>query len=237
MKHGEARFLSCMYVLSLTLLVVFAVRGLSASVAVSAVPERIIILDAGHGGADGGSVSPNGIEEADINLAVTLRTDAVLGLIGERTLLTRSGEEDLSSEEAVTISQKKVSDIRRRVEIVNTHAGAILVSIHQNTYSDPACRGCQVFYGSEEGSRELANIIRENVHQTLDQGSYRVSKPIRPDVYLMNHITVPGVLVECGFLTNPEDEANLQNGAYQNRLAVVLAGSVANYQPEPESGV
>ena len=182
-------------------------------------------------------MSPNGIEEADINLAVTLRTDAVLGLIGERTLLTRSGEEDLSSEEAVTISQKKVSDIRRRVEIVNTHAGAILVSIHQNTYSDPACRGCQVFYGSEEGSRELANIIRENVHQTLDQGSYRVSKPIRPDVYLMNHITVPGVLVECGFLTNPEDEANLQNGAYQNRLAVVLAGSVANYQPEPESGV
>ena len=64
-----------------------------------------------------------------------------------------------------------------------------------------------------------------------------MSKPIRPDVYLMNHITVPGVLVECGFLTNPEDEANLQDEAYQNRLAVVLAGSVANYQPEPESGV
>ena len=237
MKHGEARFLSCMYVLSLTLLAIYAIRGLTGAVAASAPPERLLILDAGHGGMDGGSVSPGGTEEADINLAITLRAETLLGFLGERTLLTRTSQSDLSAEDAVTISQKKVSDIRNRVALVNNHSNAILISIHQNTYPDPSCRGPQVFYGKKQGSQTLAELIRENFHTALVPDSHRAAKPIPVDVYLMNHITVPGVLVECGFLTNPEEEKKLTTEEYQIRVALVLAGSAANYQSEEESGV
>ena len=237
MKHGEARFLSCMYVLSLTLLAIYAVRGLTGVVAASAPPERVMILDAGHGGPDGGCVSPGGMEEDDVNLAIALRTETLLGFLGERTLLTRNTESDLSSEDAVTISQKKVSDIRNRVALINSRGNAILISIHQNTYPDPSCFGPQVFYGKEQGSQALAELIRENFHTALAPESHRAAKPVGPDVYLMNHITVPGVLVECGFLTNPEEEEMLSCGDYQLRVALVLAGSAANYQPEAHSGV
>ena len=239
MKHGEARFLSCMYVLSLTLLAVFAIHGLTNSVSVSgnAVPDFVIVLDAGHGGTDGGSSSPNGIRECDINLEVTLRTDAVFGLLGKKTKLVRSTDTDLADANASTISQKKVTDIHNRVALTNADPNSILVSIHQNTYPDKACHGAQVFYGKEEGSSELADLLQENLRSGVDPENKRLAKPISPDIYLMNHVTVPGVLVECGFLTNPTEEAKLQTADYQKRLAVTIAASVSNFCPEKGSGV
>ena len=124
-----------MYMLSLTLLTAFALHGLraQATAAGEAAIPRIIVLDAGHGGADGGASGSDGTRECDLNLAITLKTDAVLGLLGENTMLLRSTDTDLSSSDAKSISQKKVSDIRRRVELVNAQPGAILISIHCNT--------------------------------------------------------------------------------------------------------
>ena len=226
MKQG--RFLSCMYMLSLTLLTAFALHGLRAQAAVAgeaAIP-RIIVLDAGHGGADGGASGPDGTRECDLNLAITLKTDAVLGLLGEKTLLLRSTDTDLSSSDAKSISQKKVSDIRRRVELTNSQPGAILVSIHCNTYSQEKYHGAQVFYTG--GAKEFGETMQLALKNGVDPTNARMAKAVSPDVYLMNHIKVPGILVECGFLTNQE---------YQTRLAVTIAVTAANQASEPNFGV
>ena len=235
MKQG--RFLSCMYMLSLTLLTAFALHGLRAQAAVAgeaAIP-RIIVLDAGHGGADGGASGPDGTRECDLNLAITLKTDAVLGLLGEETLLLRSTDTDLSSSDAKSISQKKVSDIRRRVELKNSQPGAILVSIHCNTYSQEKYHGAQVFYTG--GAKEFGETMQLALKNGVDPSNARMAKAVSPDVYLMNHIKVPGILVECGFLTNQEELTNLKDPDYQTRLAVTIAVTAANQASEPNFGV
>lgn len=235
MKQG--RFLSCMYMLSLTLLTAFALHGLRAQAAVAgeaAIP-RIIVLDAGHGGADGGASGPDGTRECDLNLAITLKTDAVLGLLGEQTLLLRSTDTDLSSSDSKSISQKKVSDIRRRVELTNSQPGAILVSIHCNTYSQEKYHGAQVFYTG--GAKEFGETMQLALKTGVDPTNARMAKAVSPDVYLMNHIKVPGILVECGFLTNQEELTNLKDPDYQTRLAVTIAVTAANQASEPNFGV
>lgn len=235
MKQG--RFLSCMYMLSLTLLTAFALHGLRAQAAVAgeaAIP-RIIVLDAGHGGADGGASGPDGTRECDLNLAITLKTDAVLGLLGEETLLLRSTDTDLSSSDAKSISQKKVSDIRRRVELTNSQPGAILVSIHCNTYSQEKYHGAQVFYTG--GAKEFGETMQLALKNGVDPTNARMAKAVSPDVYLMNHIKVPGILVECGFLTNQEELTNLKDPDYQTRLAVTIAVTAVNQASEPNFGV
>lgn len=235
MKQG--RFLSCMYMLSLTLLTAFALHGLRAQAAVAgeaAIP-RIIVLDAGHGGADGGASGPDGTRECDLNLAITLKTDAVLGLLGEETLLLRSTDTDLSSSDSKSISQKKVSDIRRRVELTNSQPGAILVSIHCNTYSQEKYHGAQVFYTG--GAKEFGETMQLALKNGVDPANARMAKAVSPDVYLMNHIKVPGILVECGFLTNQEELTNLKDPGYQTRLAVTIAVTAANQASEPNFGV
>lgn len=235
MKQG--RFLSCMYMLSLTLLTAFALHGLraQATVAGEAAIPRIIVLDAGHGGADGGASGPDGTRECDLNLAITLKTDAVLGLLGEKTLLLRSTDTDLSSSDSKSISQKKVSDIRRRVELTNSQPGAILVSIHCNTYSQEKYHGAQVFYTG--GAKEFGETMQLALKNGVDPANARMAKAVSPDVYLMNHIKVPGILVECGFLTNQEELTNLKDPDYQTRLAVTIAVTAANQASEPNFGV
>lgn len=226
-----------MYMLSLTLLTAFALHGLRAQAAVAgeaAIP-RIIVLDAGHGGADGGASGPDGTRECDLNLAITLKTDAVLGLLGEETLLLRSTDTDLSSSDSKSISQKKVSDIRRRVELTNSQPGAILVSIHCNTYSQEKYHGAQVFYTG--GAKEFGETMQLALKNGVDPTNARMAKAVSPDVYLMNHIKVPGILVECGFLTNQEELTNLKDPDYQTRLAVTIAVTAANQASEPNFGV
>ena len=228
-----------MYMLSLTLLTAFALHGLraQATAAGEAAIPRIIVLDAGHGGADCGASGPDGTRECDLNLAITLKTDAVLGLLGENTMLLRSTDTDLSSSDAKSISQKKVSDIRRRVELVNAQPGAILISIHCNTYSQEKYHGAQVFYTPAGTAKEFGETMQLALKTAVDPGNARMAKAISPDVYLMNHIDAPGILIECGFLTNQEELSNLKNPGYQSRLAVTIAVTAANQSPEQSSGV
>lgn len=239
MRHGEARFLSCMYVLSLTLLAVFAFHGLRGTTAVSAMEKqhRTIILDAGHGGMDGGAVAIDGTRESDLNLAITLKTDALLALLGEKTQLIRDTDTDLSSEDAKTVSQKKVSDIRNRVSTVNAAPDGLLLSIHCNTYTESKYHGAQVFYGTEGESKALAQLLQSSIRTYVDSYNHRESKQIGPDIYLFRHITIPGVLVECGFLSNPEELSLLQEEAYQKKLAVTIAATLSNYLMEDSSVV
>lgn len=188
---------------------------------------QTIVIDAGHGGEDGGAVSCTGVPESRINLEIALRLRDLCHLLGYNTCLIRT--EDISVyTEGNTLAAKKASDLRQRVRIVNSTNRGILISIHQNTFSDNRYDGAQVFYAPTEGSKELADLLQSNLIISLNQNSHRNSKPAN-NVFLMQHIERTGVLIECGFLSNPEEEARLRDASYQKKLCCVIASSLSQY--------
>ena len=187
-------------------------------------PGTVIILDAGHGGEDGGAVSCTGAEEAGINLEITLRLNDLLHLLGYDTRLLRADSADLHIE-GTTVSQRKNSDLRNRVSRINETANGVLVSIHQNQFADSRYSGAQVFWANTEGSKALAEDLQRAFVSTVNPGSKRGTKQAK-GIYIMEHIQCPGVLVECGFLSNPAEEALLRTERYQKQLSCVIASAV-----------
>ena len=183
----------------------------------------VLVLDAGHGGEDGGAVSLTGVPESQINLAIAKRLDALLGFYGENSYLMREEDISLHDPEAKTLREKKVSDLHNRAQLVGELEGAVLVSIHQNTFPQSKYHGTQVFFAPTQGSQALAETCQQAIHTSLQPDNSRQAKPIADNVYLMNHVDCPAVLVECGFLSNPEEEAMLRQEGYQTKLAAVLA--------------
>lgn len=186
--------------------------------------ERVWVVDPGHGGEDGGAVSITGVPESGINLAIAKRLDALLGFYGEHCYLMREEDISLHDPEAQTLREKKVSDLHNRAETVQELEGAILVSIHQNMFPQSRYHGSQVFYAPTQGSQALAEALQTALQTHLQPDNSRQAKPIGDNVYLMNHVDCPAVLVECGFLSNPEEEAQLRREDYQTKLAAVAAG-------------
>lgn len=182
-----------------------------------------IVIDPGHGGEDGGATGVAGTRESDLNLAVSLRLQALLRLFGHEPVMVRTTDTAVYSAGAGTISEKKVSDIHNRVRLVNDTPGALLVSIHQNFFTQGQYSGAQVFYADDAYSRELAQQLQAQLRASLDPGNRREAKGAAGTVYLMNHIQTPGILVECGFLSNAAEEARLNTPAYQTRLAMTMA--------------
>lgn len=181
-----------------------------------------LILDAGHGGEDGGAVSLTGVPESQINLAIVLKLDDLLGLYGAAPVLLRGEDISLHDDSAVTMREKKTSDLKNRVKAIQALGDATLISIHQNSYPEGRYSGAQTFYAPTEGSQPLAEHIQTALRTALQPDNSREIKPIPDSVYLMNHIDCRAVLVECGFLTNAEEEALLRDDAYQKKLATVL---------------
>ncbi len=189
-----------------------------------------IIIDAGHGGVDTGATSCTGVMESNINLEITLRLRDLLHLMGYQTKMIRTSDVSIFTEGS-TIAAKKISDLRNRVQIVNETKNAILVSIHQNHFPVEKYRGAQVFYNRVGESESLAKLLQSNFVMTLNPGSNRKAK--RTDgVYLMQNIQMPGILVECGFLSNPEEESLLRDATYQKKLCSVIAASLSSYLKE-----
>ena len=189
--------------------------------------EHTIIIDAGHGGIDGGATSCTGKLESHMNLEIALRLEDLFHFLGYDTVMIRRTDESVYTE-GKTIASQKVSDLKERVRIVNETPGAVLVSIHQNTYSDSRYRGAQVFYGNDDRSKAMGQALQQNLISILNPGSNRKSKPAK-GVFLMEHIQNPGILIECGFLTNPEEEALLNSDAYQIALCSVIAATVSEH--------
>ena len=184
-----------------------------------------VVIDAGHGGEDGGAVSVTGRVESNINLQITLRLDQLFGLYGVKTVLLRTEDVSLHEDGAVTLREKKVSDLRRRVELTQQVNGAVLISIHQNTYPGSSSHGAQVFYGAANGSENLARRMRETLLCLADPENRREVSPVPKHVYLMKHVTCPAVLVECGFLSNPQEEQKLLSDGYQIKLSAALCSA------------
>lgn len=187
--------------------------------------ERTLIIDPGHGGEDGGAVAVSGTPESQINLDIALRVDQLCGLYGVKTRLLRETDVSLAGEEAHTLREKKRSDLKQRVEQANSVPGAFLLSIHQNFYESPDPHGAQVFYRPDEDSQLWAETLQATLREKLDPANSRTPSPVPEFVYLMKHISCPAVLVECGFLSNLEENQLLESAAYQKKLAAVLTTS------------
>lgn len=188
-------------------------------------PAQTLILDAGHGGEDGGAVSYSGVAESGINLDIVLKMDQLLGLYGVVPVLLRREDVSLHDSAAHTLREKKVSDLHNRVSAIESYENATLISIHQNTFPQARYHGAQVFYANEALSLPLAQLTQDILRASLDPENTRQPKPIPDTVYLMNHITCPAILVECGFLSNPEEDLLLQSQAYQIKLASALTAA------------
>jgi len=220
-----AYMLTILTTLTLTALGSRAVTVISQSL--PPVREHCFIIDAGHGGVDGGATSCTGKLESAFNLEISLRLRDLIAFLGYDTRMIRT--EDISVyTKGETIAAKKMSDLKERVRICSETDGAILLSIHQNTFSDSRYFGAQAFYAKSECSEQLAKALQQALVASLNPGSTRNAKRAE-GVYLMEHISCPGVLIECGFLSNPEEEAKLRSAEYQKQLCCVIAATVAAF--------
>lgn len=193
-------------------------------------PETVIVLDAGHGGEDGGAVSSDGVPESGINLQIVRKAEGLLVFLGHSVRLTRTGEEAIYSPEAQTLREKKVSDLKNRVALINAIPHAVLLSIHQNSMPQhPAVHGAQAFSNPQEPAAGLAQSIQQALNLTVNAGNEKTTKAMGDSVYLMKHITCPGVLVECGFLSNSDEVQLLRQSEHQKRLAAAIVAGYLNF--------
>ena len=192
------------------------------------IPNRqVVIIDAGHGGEDGGAVSCTGIPESKTNLEIAIKLQYILQLLGIKTIMIRT--EDISVyTSGNTIASRKISDLKQRVNIVNNHPGCTLISIHQNYFSDSKYDGAQVFYNQNTLSRQLALLMQSALVQNLNKSSNRNAK-MAEGIYLMENIKEIGILIECGFLSNHEENALLQSKDYQQKISIVIGTSLSLY--------
>ncbi len=184
-----------------------------------------IVIDAGHGGEDGGATSCTGTLESQINLETSCRLNDLLQLLGYRTLMIRTTDDSVSTT-GNTIGARKISDLKNRVQIANKEDRALVVSIHQNTFSDERYDGAQVFYAPTQGSPELADRLQKLFVQSINPGSKRGPKAAT-GIYFMEHIQCTGILVECGFLSNEREARLLETPEYQRKQVCVIASALS----------
>ncbi len=193
--------------------------------AFTGVKDLTLIIDPGHGGEDGGAVSVTGAYESEINLAISLKLRDMMNFFGINTVMTRDSESIDYPDSADTIKAKKTADQKNRLELINSTPNSVLISIHQNQYTGPSPFGAQALYAPTDGSREFAETLQDNLISALNPENYRTAAQIQGSIYIMNNIRCPGVLVECGFLSNPTEEPLLRTKEYQLKTAAVIGAS------------
>lgn len=213
---------------ALCLAIVFLL-SLYRSADVDAVPSSYVqtsgvvpILDAGHGGEDGGAVSITGTKESDINLDIVLKADQIFGLFGKVPVLTRNSDTISYPESAGTTRQRKSADLKQRAELIGQIPGGVLISVHQNKFTSEKPFGAQVLYGKADGSQALAETMQTHLIRTLDPENYRAAAAADTSIYLMKHTQCPGILIECGFLSNPREASMLDTDSYRLKVAAAI---------------
>lgn len=230
MALAAKKILTAVLCISMALgLAIYAIHRITAvsPVIAGADAPPVIVIDAGHGGFDGGATGVNDVIEKDINLAISQRLYELLTINGFEAVMTRNEDCSLEDEGLDTLRKKKNSDIHNRLALANSFPDAILLSIHQNKYTQPQYFGAQIFYGPKnQESARMAEIFQKNMVNMLDPTNIRQSKVCTNSVYLIYNASMPALLVECGFLSNPEEAQKLQSPAYQERVAFTLFSSI-----------
>ena len=188
----------------------------------------VMIVDPGHGGMDGGAVSVTGKKESEINWHIAERLYDLSGFLGIDAVMTRNTYAIDYPEGYATVTARKKWDTRKRTELINSVDNGVLISIHQNYYPSSGPGGAQVLYNAVSGGRVLAEMIRDRFSRFGDFGNRNISAA-DSGIYIMSHSVRPGVLVECGFLSNPHEAGLLESEEHQIRLAVCIAAAFYDF--------
>lgn len=192
-------------------------------------PGMVVVIDAGHGGADPGKVGGYGTLEKDINLSIAEKLRTRLEQNGCRVVMTRESDDGLYSENA---RNRKREDMEARVRVISEANPVLVVSIHQNSFPDASCKGAQMFYYKDsEDSKKLAEILQKQFPEVLQDGNTRQAKA-NSDYYLLRKTSCPVVIAECGFLSNAAEEALLVSDVYQEKVAEALCLGILQYRSE-----
>lgn len=197
-----------------------------------------IVLDAGHGGEDGGAVGVNGVMEKDVNLAIALELEKCLKQNNFEVVMVRNGDYSVGDQTLSTVAERKRSDTKNRLKTIEEAGDCIYIGIHQNHFSESKYSGAQMFYsGNDPRSSQLAECIRQSITASLQPENHRENKETDKNIYLLWHSQVPSVLVECGFLSNPEEAEKLCDPAYQKNMAAAIYNGLIDYlqQSQDES--
>lgn len=197
----------------------------------------VVIIDAGHGGFDGGAQGNDGTVEKDVNLAIARDLKSIASLCGYETVMVRETDCSIEEEGVTGIRNRKVSDIHKRLDLAGEYPEALFLSIHQNHFPDGKQWGTQVFYGPKHpGSRLLAERIQQNVIESLQPDNRRAVKEAQDNLYILSRASNPAVMVECGFLSNNEECARLCQPEYQQQLAFVIVRSMLEQRIQDDEG-
>lgn len=200
-------------------------------------PVREIVIDPGHGGMDGGATGVGGIIEKDINLSISLKLRDILTANGFHVVMTRDKDEsihDKKVDEQDVLSQKK-ADMRNRLKIIQKNPDSLTVSIHQNQFGQSQYSGAQMFYGPNNPQSEiLAKSLQQAFVTNLQKDNTREIKKAQKDLFLLYYANTPAVLVECGFLSNPTEAANLADEEYQSKVAFTIFCGISKYLAQDE---
>ena len=233
MKHQRKLFIITLFV-SLTAFCLFAYITNEEQVLNSDITEEIVypqlIIDAGHGGEDGGAVAADGTAEKNINLNIATQVNCLLKLMGIQSVMIREEDVDLADHALPTVRKRKISDINARYELINAHPEGVYISIHQNQFADRTVHGLQVFFSENHAiSKALAESVQCNANKILQNDNHRKIKPSDSNVYLLYHAKIPAIMVECGFMSNPDELRKLKSTSYGMQIALVIAGGFLYY--------
>lgn len=191
--------------------------------------RRVIVIDAGHGGEDGGAVGVNGVSEKNLNLSLARTLADFLRGNGYTVIETRTEDKLLYSERDKN-GHRKRGDLVNRLKYMEKYPDSVFISIHMNTYPTPNCEGTQVWYAPNSAESEaLAGAIQSGVGSLLQPENKRKIKQANSMIYLLHHATVPAVLVECGFLSTPAECEKLSDETYRHELALAIYSSVVGF--------
>ena len=191
--------------------------------------KRIIVIDAGHGGEDSGAIGESGVYEKDLNLEIAFKLGEYITSAGYEVAYTRTEDKLLYKEEENIKGMRKISDLKNRIGIANSYTDAIFLSIHMNSYGAKSCSGLQVYYGvGNEEAHRLANDIQSEVVSRLQTANKRQTKS-GAGLYLLENSQNPAVLIECGFLSNPEECEKLSQKEYQKELSFAILCGIIKY--------
>lgn len=208
----------------------FTANSSADSAMAKSVSKQTIIVDAGHGGDDGGAIGIDGTVEKDINLDVALKLEKILRFYGFNVIMTRTEDVMTCDDGLDSLRKRKISDIHNRFDILEKNPDAVFISVHQNKFEDSSQHGTQVFYsGNNDNSKRLAEAIQSSIVSELQPDNSRVVKKSGSGIYLLYHAKLPAVLVECGFISNPAEVKKLNDENYRMKLAILIADGLLKY--------
>ena len=194
------------------------------------ITNQVIMLDPGHGGEDGGAVGTAGTLEKEINLSIALKVQALLEQSGAAVIMTRAEDVSIHDVGEEKAGNRKISDLDNRIKMAGEYKPAAYVSIHMNTFTDSKYYGAQVFYNEKtQGAQNLATQIQNSINTNIENGNIRTVKEASGNIYILNDMPVPAVVVECGFLSNTEEEALLRSEDYQKRMAFAIYSGITKF--------